>query len=246
MPKKKESEIKILKEKLKRKTKQLEVLKEIIETISYNLDLNEVLNRVLKIVKDITQSDSCFLYLLEKNYLVLKASQNPRPAFTGKLKLKIGEGITGWVAKEKKTVCIKEKAYKDKRFKLIHSLPEDKYEAFLSVPITFRDKLIGVMNIQHIKKREYSPEEISLVEMIAKEIGGAIEISRLITETNILREALETRKLVDRAKAILIKDYGMQEDEAHKFLLKKSMDKRKPLKEIAEAIILASEIKKEK
>ncbi len=222
--------------------KQLAVLKEIINTISYNLDLNEVLNRILELIKEVTKSDSCFLYILEGDFLVLKASQNPRKKFIGKLKMKIGEGITGWVAKHKKTVCLEQAAYKDKKFKTIASLPEDEYEAFLSVPITFGQEFIGVINVQHIKKKKYSQDEISLVEMIAQQVGGALEIARLISETNLLKDALETRKLIDKAKAILMKDYGFSEEKAHQLLLKKSMDKRKSLKEIAQAIILVNEL----
>ena len=222
--------------------KQLEVLKEIINTISYNLDLNQILNRILELTKEVTKSDSCFLYILENDFLVLKASQNPRKKFIGKLKMKIGEGITGWVAKHKKTVCLEQAAYKDKKFKMIASLPEDKYEAFLSVPITFGREFIGVINVQHIKKKKYSKDEVSLVEMIAQQVGGALEIARLISETNLLKDALETKKLTDKAKAILIKNHGFSEEKAHQLLLKKSMDKRKSLKEIAQAIILVNEL----
>ncbi len=224
--------------------KQLEVLKEIINTISYNLDLSEILNRILELTKEVTKSDSCFLYILEGDFLVLKASQNPRKKFIGKLKMEIGEGITGWVAKHKKTICLEQAAYKDKKFKTIASLPEDEYEAFLSVPITFGQEFIGVINVQHIKKKKYSKDEISLVEMIAQQVGGALEIARLISETNLLKDALETKKLTDKAKAILMKNYDFSEEKAHQLLLKKSMDKRKTLKEIAQAIILVDELAK--
>lgn len=236
-------EVDKLKKELKDKKKQLEVLREIITTISYNLDLNEILNRILALTKEITKSDSCFLYILEADFLILKASQNPHKEFVGRLKLKIGEGITGWVAKHKKTVCLEQAAYKDKKFKTIDSLPEDKYEAFLSVPITFGEKFIGVINVQHIKKKKYSRDEVSLVEMIAQEVGGALERARLISETNLLKDALETRKLTDKAKAILMKNYNLSEGEAHNLLIKKSMDKRKSLKEIAQAVLLVDELK---
>ncbi|MFH1657464.1 MAG: ANTAR domain-containing protein [bacterium] len=237
-------EIKKSAKEFKDENKQIKVLKEIITTISYNLDLNEILDRILLITKEITKSDSCFLYILEEDFLILKASQNPHKEFVGRLKLKVGEGITGWVAKYKKTVCLEEAAYQDKKFKTITSLPEDKYEAFLSVPITFGEKFIGIINVQHIKKKKYRLDEVSLVEMIAQVVGGALERARLISETNLLKEALETRKSVDKAKAILMRDYNFSEQEAHKLLIKKSMDKRKSLKEIAQAIILVDELAK--
>src|SRR3989338_5738530 len=76
-----------------------------------------------------------------------------------KIKMKVGEGITGWVAETKKTVAISKQAYDDKRFKLFSSLPEDKFEAFLSVPIIFRNRVIGVINVQHRKHHRYPKKE---------------------------------------------------------------------------------------
>jgi uroporphyrinogen-III synthase len=156
--------------------------------------------------------------------------------------MKLGEGITGWVAETKKTVAISTKAYEDKRFKLFSGLPEDKFEGFLSVPIIFQKKVIGVINVQHRKSKKYSSKDIKFLETIAKQIGGILEVSRLISETDVLKEALETQKLISKAKAILIRSGNLSEEEAHRLLVKKSMDKRKSLKEVAEAIILAQEV----
>jgi len=103
----------------------LEILHEIIETISYNLDLKEVLSRIVKIVSGVTNADSCFLYLIDGNSLVLRASLNPKPLEIGNIKLTLAEGITGWVARNKKTVAIAKEAYNDKRFKFVNSLPEE-------------------------------------------------------------------------------------------------------------------------
>ena len=156
--------------------------------------------------------------------------------------MKVGEGITGLVAETKKTVAIYTKAYEDKRFKLFSSLPEDKFEGFLSVPIIFKNSVIGVINVQHKKSKKYPKKEINFLETIAKQIGGILEVSRLIYETNVLKEALETQKLINKAKSILMKSGGLSEQEAHQLLVKKSMDKRRSLKEVAEAIILAQEV----
>ena len=94
----------------------------------------------------------------------------------------------------------------------------------------------------HIKKKKYSKDKIAFLEIIAKQVGGAIENARLILETDFLRQALKTRKLVEKAKGILMKNNDLTETEAQRLLNKKSMDKRKSLKEIAEAIILSDEM----
>ena len=217
---------------------------EIIETISYNLDLKEVLDRIVKIVSGVTRADSCFLYLVDGNDLVLRASLNPKPLEIGNIKLKLSEGITGWVARNKKTAAIARKAYDDERFKFVNSLPEDRFEGFLSVPIIYRDKVLGVINVQHCKPRAYSKNEITLFELVAKATGGAIENALLFSEKEALKEALETRKVIEKAKGILMKEFSISEDDAYKLLHKKSMDKRLSMKEIANAVIISSEFKK--
>lgn len=223
---------------------ELKILYQIIETISYNLDLKEVLNRIIEIVSKTTKADSCFLYLIENNELILRASKNPHPKAIGEIKLRVGEGITGWVAKEKKLVNISEKAYNDERFKLFNALPEDKYESFLSFPIIYKENILGVINVQHKQARNYKKSEIELMEIIAKATGGAIENARLFSEKEALKEALEIRKLIEKAKGILMKEFNISEDEAYKMLHKKSMDKRLSMKEIANAVIISSEFKK--
>lgn len=232
-----------LKRQLKEKGIQIDILRKISETISYNWDLSEILASIIKIVSRYTKSDSCFIYLVDGSNIILRASQNPHKEALGKIIMGAGEGITGWVAKHKQTVAIDSGAYKDKRFKLYKNLPEDKFEAFLSAPIIFKDKVVGVINVQHITETRHSKDKIAFLEIIAKQVGGAIENARLVSETNMLKEALETRKVLEKAKGILMKNHQLSEDDAHKLLTKKSMDKRKSLKEIAEAIILADEIK---
>ncbi len=67
------------------------------------------------------------------------------------------------------------------------------------------------------------------------------EFRALEQEVEDLKEALETRKLVDRAKGILMDTQGLSEADAFRRIQKTSMDQRKPMKEVAEAIVLAHE-----
>jgi uroporphyrinogen-III synthase len=181
--------------------------------------------------------------LIDGGNLVLRASLNPKPLEIGNIKMKIGEGIAGWAAQKQKTIAVAKEAYKDKRFKFFNSLPEDKFEAILSVPIIYRDKILGVINVQHSKPKKYSKTEIVLFELVAKATGGAIDNALLFSEKEALKEALEIRKLIERAKGILMKDLNISEEEAYRLLHKKSMDKRLSLKEVANAIIISSDIK---
>ena len=230
------------KAELKEREREIGILRSISETVNYQADLNAVLDSIIKVVGSYIRSDSCFVYLLRGDTLTLHASQNPHARALGHIILKKGEGITGWVAEHKKTVVLGSKAYEDERFKLFAALPEDRYEAFLSVPIMYRERVVGVINVQDRKRRKYDPATIALLEIIAHQVGGAIENARLLSETNMLKEALEARKVIERAKGILMKQKGLTESEAHTMLNKKSMDLRRSIKEVAEAVIMASEL----
>ncbi len=227
---------------LKEKQSQVEILRQISETISYNWNLEQIFNSIIDIVGRYASSDSCFIYLIDGDKIILKASQNPHKAALGKIVMKIGEGLTGWAVQHKKEVVINSKAYEDKRFKFFNTLPEDKFEAFVSIPIVFKEKIVGVINVQHTKKKEYQADKIAFLKIIAKQVGGAIENARLACETDFLKDALEARKIIEKAKGILMSKLSISEEEAYKIIHRKSMDKRKTIKEVSEAIILSKEI----
>lgn len=222
-------------------SQHLAILEEILETISRTLELNNILHQVVSIIGRVTRADACLLYLISGREVVLQASLHPRLQMS-RIRMKVGEGITGWVAGEKRTVAIARRAYDDPRFKLFNQLPEDRYEALLSVPITHRGRVIGVINVQHRRVHRYPAGIVKLLGTVGKQIGGVLEVVQLVSETQALKDALENRKLIGRAKAVLMRQHGLDEEAAHRLLLKKSMDKRKSLREIAEAVILASEI----
>src|SRR5271163_5259090 len=112
---------------------------------------HEVLTRVVDFASALVKCDSCLIYVLEGEDLVLRASKNPHPEVVDRLKLRLGQGITGWVAEHREPVAVARDASKDPRFKFFNELPEDTYQAFLSVPLLCRGKLVGVINLQHIQ-----------------------------------------------------------------------------------------------
>lgn len=219
--------------------KELSLLYHVAQTV-HSLEIDAVLTEIVKIAVEVTHGDSCLIYLLnsEKNELILRASKNPHPELLQKIKLKMGVGITGIVAKEQKPIAIEKNANKDIRFIAFSNLPEDTFEAFLSVPIMNKQNVLGVINIQHRKPHKYSKMEIDLLSASGKLVGGAVFNALLIEESLALRESLEIRKVIERAKGILMKK-GTTEDEAYRVIQKESMNSRKSLKEVAEIIIAA-------
>jgi uroporphyrinogen-III synthase len=224
----------------------IDVLHEIGSRIAAADPLHAVLSRVVQFITTILPSDSCFIYVLDDDALVLRASKTPHPDVVDRLKLRVGQGITGWVAEHRQPVAVGSHAFKDPRFQTFNELPEDRYEAFLSVPVLSRGKLVGVINLQDRRPHEHSRREIQLISMIGFLVGAEIEMARLEVENLELSERLETRKVVDRAKGILQRDLGITEEEAYLTIQRQSRQRRKSKREIAEAIVLGEELRRGK
>ena len=224
----------------------IDLLHEIGSRLAAADPFHAVLSRVVDFVSTIVQCDSCFVYVLEDDDLVLRASKTPHPDVVDRLKLRIGQGITGWVAEHRTPVAVGSHAFDDPRFKTFNELPEDRYEAFLSVPVLSRGKLVGVINLQHRQPHSHSQREIQLISTIGFLVGAEIETARLEIENSQLSERLETRKVLDRAKGILQRDLGLTEEEAYLTIQRQSRQRRKAKKEIAEAIILTDELRRGK
>ncbi|MFZ3217610.1 MAG: GAF domain-containing protein [Candidatus Acidiferrales bacterium] len=206
--------------------------------------LHEVLGRVVEFAVALVKCDSCFIYVLENQELVLRASKNPHQEVVDRLKLRFGQGITGWVAEHRTAVAVAQNASKDPRFQFFNELPEDTYQAFLSVPLLCRGRLVGVINLQHIHPHVYKQRDIRLITTVGFLVGAEIEMARLETANSQLSEQLESRKVLERAKGILQREMGMTEEKAYLTLQQQSRQSRKSMKHIAEAIILTDEVKR--
>jgi signal transduction protein with GAF and PtsI domain len=159
---------------------QVELLHQISNIVSSNSSLEKVLQELISLAVEVTGCDACLVYLVDhsSNEIVLRASQLPHTAEIGHIRMKMGEGITGWVAQHKSVVALSSNASSDSRFKTFQALPEDTYESFLSVPLINNGELIGVINIHHKPKYTHSADEIALISFIGEQMGGAIAKSK--------------------------------------------------------------------
>ncbi|HEV2199639.1 MAG TPA: GAF domain-containing protein [Bryobacteraceae bacterium] len=163
--------------------KQLRLLQKISRFMVREMSLNDALQAVVTLVVAFTNSDSCLLYLLQDKELVLCASNNPQPATIGNVRLKLGEGLTGWVARERRLLSISREAYADARFKLFTDLPEDTYEAFLSAPIIIRGHVAGVINVQHREPHSHTGGEMELLTTVGEMVGSLAALAALDSAT---------------------------------------------------------------
>ncbi len=206
--------------------------------------LNQVLNEVVEFVAAIVECDSCMVYIMEGGDLVLRASKNPHPESIGRVKMPVGQGITGWVAEHRRPVAVGQSAFQDSRFKVFNELPEDRFEAFLSVPLVSGGRLLGVINVQSRASHVYTQREIGLASAIGFLVGAEVERARLESENSELSGKLEARKIVERAKGVLQREIKISETEAYRILQRESQQRRKSMKEIAESVILNDDLKR--
>lgn len=224
-------------------SREIEFLHELGERIASADPLHRVLLRILDFIASVMKCDSCFVYVLEGNELVLRASKNPHAEVVDRLRLRIGQGITGWVAENKKPVTISCNAAQDARFQAFNELPEDRFEAFLSVPVLCRDRVVGVINVQHRETHGHSQREIQLISTIGFLVGPEIDTIRRDDESLRVSEPTGARKMVQDATRVLQRDLGISEEDAFLALQKQSRERRKSMREIADAVLLSDEIK---
>ena len=174
MPKSKELEV-----RLERTEQQLRLFQKISRFMVRDLSLQDVLKGVVDLVVEFTQCDSCLLYLLDGEELVLCASNTPHPSTIGKVKLRWNEGLTGWVARERRLLAISREAYKDPRFKTFGDLPEDSFDAFLSAPLIARNRVIGVINVQHRAPHQHTGSEMEVLTTVGEQIGCVLVLARM-------------------------------------------------------------------
>jgi signal transduction protein with GAF and PtsI domain len=168
-----------LEARLERTEQQLRLFQKISRFMVRDLSLLDVLQGVVSLVVEFTQCDSCLVYLLDGDELVLCASNTPHPSTIGKVRMRRSEGLTGWVASERRLLAISREAYKDPRFKSFGELPEDSYEAFLSAPVIARNRVVGVINVQHRLPHQHTGSEMEVLTTVGEQIGCVLLLARM-------------------------------------------------------------------
>jgi uroporphyrinogen-III synthase len=168
-----------LEARLERTEQQLRLFQKISRFMVREMSLQEVLQAIVSLVVEFTGCDSCLVYLVDQDELVLCASNTPHPSTLGKVRLKLNEGLTGWVARERRLLAISKEAYKDSRFKFFGDLPEDTFEAFLSAPVIARNRVVGVINVQHRAPHSHSGAEIEMLTTVGEQVGCMLLLARM-------------------------------------------------------------------
>ena len=226
--------------------KYIKALMDISRAINSDLYLEEILKLIVMVTAKVTGVEICSLWLIEENEnpprLRLKATQTIEPAYVKDRVLNINEGVVGHVASEKQPLIVRD-VLTEPRFKEKEMARSLGLKSLASVPLLLRDeRIIGVLNCFTAEPHDFTDTEVNLITTVANQAAVAISNSELIIKTKVIQEELETRKLVERAKEVLMHRSGMDADEAYRRIQKKSMDSRKSMRSIAEAILLSEEL----
>ncbi len=156
---------------------ETDALRRVGEATGSAFDHEQMLNVTADVAVKLTGTDSCQIYLFddENEELILSATDSEARDMAGKIHLKLGEGITGWVARERKPVAFAKEAYKDHRFKYFPDLKEGEFESMLSVPLLSQGTLLGVINVRTHRPHEYTRHQTRLLSGIANQVAGAID-----------------------------------------------------------------------
>jgi signal transduction protein with GAF and PtsI domain len=227
--------------------RQIEALSKVANLIASGTYLDELLRLVVNVTAEVMNSkiSSLMILNLDKKELVIKATQSVSEAYNKKPNIKLGRGIAGLVAQENKPIMVVN-LRKEPRYLNQDIAKKEGLVSLASVPLAVKGRVIGVLNCYTSKKHEFTKTELDILTALANQAAIAIENAELALKVHSAEEALLTRKLVERAKEILSQEASILPQEAYRLIQKQSMDTRKSMREIAEAIILAKDLKDKK
>ena len=225
--------------------KYIKALTDISRAITSDEYLEDILKLIVMVTAKVTGVEICSLWLIDEsrnpNVIRLKATQAIEPEYLKDRSLILQEGVVGYVATNNEPLMVGN-VLKEPRFKEKEMAKKMGLVSMLSVPLGVKDeKVIGVLNCFTSEPHEFSQTEINLINAVANQAAIAILNTELMVKTKVIQEELETRKLLERAKEVLMHKRKMKADEAFRWIQKRSMDTRKSMRRVAEAILLSEE-----
>ena len=224
----------------------LKALMDISKAITSDLYLEDILKLIVMVTAKVIGVDICSLWLVEGDdescSIRLKATQAIDPDYVKERVLKIREGVVGFVVAENRPLIV-EDILAEPRFKEKEMARKLGLASMVSVPMNVKNnKVIGVLNCFTSSPYRFTETEVNLITTVANQAAVAIMNTELMVKTRVVQEELETRKLVERAKEVLTRRRNMTGAQAYRWIQKRSMDSRKSLRHVAEAVLLSDEI----
>lgn len=226
--------------------KYIKAVTDISRAITSDLYLEDILKLIVMVTARVTGVEICSLWLVDESQkppiIRLKATQAFDPVYVKERSLNMDEGVVGFVTTHNRPLILMDVS-KEPRFKEKEMAGKLGLVSMVSVPLQVKDeKVIGVLNCFTVEPHEFSETEVNLITAVANQAAVAIFNTELIVKAKVIQEELETRKFVERAKEILMSQRNMNGEDAFRWLQKRSMDSRKSMRQVAEAILLSQDL----
>ncbi len=169
-------------------------LEEISRLVSHSHDPAETLNNVVRLVQGRFHTAVCSVYLLEPQSrdLVLSATVGLQAESIGHVRMRLDEGLTGLVAQNMTPVMVPD-AFQHPRFKYFPEAGEDPYRSFLGVPLVEGGALQGVLVVQTVEPRVFSPNEIRMLVTVAAQVASLVGDAYLLEQVSVAAHAGQVR-----------------------------------------------------
>src|SRR5438874_13527796 len=160
--------------------RELEFLQRLAQAAASTQQPGELVELIIRETTSAMGTDVCSLYLLQPDgrNLLLTATNGLNEKMVGKVTMRVGEGITGWVAETRREMVVPEVG-REPHWKWIPGLDEQRFHSMLSVPIEAGPRLVGVLNVQSVEQRDFSPADVDFLRAIAGQVAGFLERSEL-------------------------------------------------------------------
>jgi len=224
----------------------LKALTDISQAITSDLYIEDLLKLIVMVTAKVTGVEICSLWIVNEEEkppkIRLRATQSIDSEYFNDRSLNLDEGVVGYVVTNKKPLQLKD-IQQSKRFKEKEMAQKLGLISMVGIPLkTKEDNIIGVLNCFTSVPHDFSSVEINLLIAVANQAAVAIHNTELIVKTKVIQEELETRKLINHAKEILMHQRSIAGDDAYRWIQKQSMDLRKSIREISEAVILSTRL----
>jgi GAF domain-containing protein len=224
----------------------VKALMDISQAITSDLFLEDLFKLIVMVTAKVTGVEICSLWLIDENttppVVRLKATQSFEPEYVKDRVLRLHEGVVGYVLSTQRPYII-DNVKEDDKFKEKEMANSLGLVSMASIPLQKKEgTMIGVLNCFTCQPHNFSETDINMLSAVANQAALAIQNTELIIKTRVIEQELQTRKQIERGKEILMNKRNMSGEEAYRWIQKRSMDTRKSMLEIAEALILSEAI----
>jgi sugar diacid utilization regulator/putative methionine-R-sulfoxide reductase with GAF domain len=160
--------------------RELEFLQRLSQSAASTMDSDELVELIIRETTSAIGADVCSLYLLNPGGrdLTLTATNGLNERMIGRVLMRVGDGVTGWVAETRQPTRVLDVAL-EPHWQWVPGLDEERFTSMLSVPIESGPRLVGVLNVQTVARREFTQEDIDFMRAIAGQVAGSLERSEL-------------------------------------------------------------------